>query len=81
MAWLSQCFQRDREVCKGLILLITVVLCSHLDTLVGYFSRCWPICGITKVTNLVGKRKVPLVHKGKNAFHPPLSHKELSPGG
>lgn len=67
MAWLSQCFQRDREICKGLILLITMVLCSHLDTLVGYFSRCWPICGITEVTNLVPKRKVLLVHKAAGA--------------
>ena len=30
---------------------------SHLNALVGYFSRCWPICGITEVTNLVSKEK------------------------
>lgn len=76
MTWLSQCFQRDREVCKGLILLITMVLCSHLDALVGYFSRCWPICGITEVTNLVPKRKVPLVHKAAGV---PCSREECFP--
>lgn len=33
------------------------VVCSHLDTLVGYFSRRRPICSITEVTNLVSKEK------------------------
>lgn len=57
MAWLSQCFQRDGEVCRGLILLTRVILHSHLDALVGYLSRCWPIRGITEITNLVSKEK------------------------
>lgn len=49
--------QREKEVCKGLVLFAGAILCSHLDTLVGYFSRCWPTCGITEVTNLVSKEK------------------------
>lgn len=76
MTWLSQCFQRDREVCKSHILPITMVLCSHLDALVGYFSRGWPICGITKVTNLVPKRKVLLVQEAAGV---PCSREEHFP--
>lgn len=73
------------------------VVCSHLDTLVGYFSRRRPICSITEVTNLVSKEKglvstqpagaIPWISSQKpsqapcHCHHPPVSRKQLSPGG